>query len=84
MAEAAPSDEFELDVLTQLEKLFKDDELETQVRRSELPGPLNPPDSAVRVKYLPSGKEATCDKYPSQIRNKICCLLTLLLDIPHP
>jgi len=83
MFEALPSHEFDLHVLTQLEKLFKDGGLETLIARSKGPGDLSKFDSAVIVRHLPSGKEAKCDKYTSQIRNKVSCLLTLLLDTPR-
>ena len=70
MAEASQH-EFDLHVLAQLEKLFGEDDLELMVRREDM---------AVLVKHLPSGNQASCELYPTQIKNKICCLLTLLLD----
>jgi len=80
MTEASPSHEFDFHVLVQLEKPFKKGELETLVAKSKGPGDLSEFDPSILVKYLPSGKEATCNKYHSQIRNKISCMLTLLLD----
>ncbi len=70
MADASPH-EFDLHVLSQLEKLFDEGELETLVRREDM---------GVLVRHLPTGNEASSVTHPSQIKNKICCLLTLLLD----
>jgi hypothetical protein len=81
------SHEFDLHILRQLEKFFKDGELETLVRppsfiSGELPD-LSKGNMGVAVKHLPTGKLATCEEYSTQIRNKACCLLTLLLDTPR-
>ena len=70
MADESPH-KFDQHVLSQLEKLFGEGELETLVRREDM---------GVLVRHLPSGAEASCVEHPSQIKNKICCLLTLLLD----
>jgi len=87
MPEATPPHEFDRHVLKQLEKFFKDGELETLVRPpdfkpGELPD-LSKPAPGVLIKYLPSGKQVMCEDYETQIRNKISCLLTLLLDTPR-
>jgi protein subunit release factor A len=86
MREASPPSEFDLYVLAQLEKLFEAGELEVQVGRPFKPGAVPDPgktNMAVIVKHVPTGKKTSCDKYQSQITNKITCLLTLLLDTPR-
>ena len=79
MAEKSPHD-FDRHVESQLSKLFRPEELEILVWRSDGPPADLRPDSAVLVRYLPSGKEVMCADFDTQIRNKISCLLTLLLD----
>ena len=66
MAEAPQSNEFDLHVLSQLEKQFEEGEFETLVARSKGPGYTGPFDPSVLVKHLPSGKEAICKEYHSQ------------------
>jgi len=83
MSENTSAREFDLHALGQLEKLFGHEELETLLWKSSGPSDSGEIDSAVLVKHLPSGKEVTSHKYQTQIRNKICCLLTLLLDTPR-
>jgi protein subunit release factor A len=84
MAESSPAPEFDLHVLRELEKLFGPDNLEVLVWRSdEAYVGQKTTHSAVFVRHVPSGKEAMCNDYSSQIRNKAACLLTLLLDTPR-
>jgi protein subunit release factor A len=85
MAEAPSAHDFDCHVESQLSKLFGPDELEVLVHRSEGPGGLGTrtTDSAVMVIHLPTGKEVMCFEYQTQIRNKVACLLTLLLDTPR-
>ena len=76
MSDEPASHEFDLHVLTQLEKFFGESELNTLVR---------PPGDGmgVCVTHLPTGRQAVCETYHTQIRNKISCLLTLMLDTPR-
>jgi hypothetical protein len=84
MSEAAAPDDFDLHVLNQIERLFGTEKLETLFESPQhtADGRLDVSHMGILVKHLPTGREASCDKYPSQIKNKICCLLTLLLDFP--
>ncbi len=79
MAEASQHD-FDLHVLAQLEKLFGDHDLETLVPPPEIIDGLLKFDAAVLLKHRISGKEVMSKKFDSQIQNKICCLLTILLE----
>ncbi len=83
MSAPSPHD-FDRHVESQLSKLFGPDDLEILVRRSEGPGlDVNSVDSAVLIRHLPSGRKWMCTDYNTQIRNKVSCLLTLLLDTPR-
>jgi protein subunit release factor A len=35
------------------------------------------------IRHIPTGKEVMCADYHTQIRNKVSCLFTLLLDTPR-
>jgi hypothetical protein len=85
MSQPVAPDDFDLHVLTQIETLFGKEELETLFEPSQYTaeGRLDLSHMGILVKHLVTGREASCEKYPSQIRNKICCLLTLLLDTPR-
>jgi hypothetical protein len=83
MADASSPHEFDLHVLQRLEKLFGPEELEILVWPSDEPAPVTAQDCAVLVRHQPTGREAMSFKRPTQIQNKICCLLELLGQFPR-
>jgi hypothetical protein len=81
MADEPSPHEFDLHVLQQLEAFFDAEELEILVWGSDDPAIVKTQDTAVLVRHLPTGREAMSFKYPTQVRNKICCLLDLLKSL---
>ena len=72
-------DEFEHVILSELESLVADHEIETLTRRPNPDEPLL--DTAVKLVHRPSGVEIVVEEFPSQIKNKAIALVRLLKEL---
>jgi protein subunit release factor A len=70
--------DFKRQIYDDVKKLFPDGGIEVLVAKASFSDGMAPPvDSAIRLVHKPSGLQATCGDFPSQIENYIAAAIRL-------